>query len=50
MSNMFILPESEIGIVLLSNTNDYLVTNSMMETVSGSIVLMLTGERTYCNR
>ncbi len=44
MSNMFILPERKIGIVLLSNTNDYLVTNSMMETVSGSIVLMLLGK------
>ncbi len=41
MSNMFILPESGIGVVLLANTNDYLVADNMFSTISKSIVLML---------
>lgn len=44
MSNMFILPESGIGVVVLANTNDYLVTQNLMNTISGSLVLMLLGE------
>lgn len=44
MSNMFILPESGIGVVILANTNDILVTNSMFDSISGSIVLMLLGD------
>ncbi len=41
MSNMFILPECGIGVVLLANTNDYLVADNMFSTISKSIVLML---------
>lgn len=44
MSNMFILPGSGLGVVILANTNDYLVTNSMFSSISGSIVLMLMGD------
>jgi CubicO group peptidase (beta-lactamase class C family) len=43
MSHMFILPESEIGCVILVNENDYLVTNTTMNSVSDSIILMLKG-------
>lgn len=45
MSNMFILPDANIGIMMLVNTNDYFVTDPMMDTVSASIVLMLMGEQ-----
>lgn len=43
ISNMFILPKRGIGIVLLMNTNDYLVTNGMVDKISGSLVYMLMG-------
>lgn len=36
-SNMFIIPESDIGIVVLVNMNDYLVTNNLL----GNIVMPL---------
>lgn len=39
-SNMFILPEKGIGIVVLVNMNDYLVGNNLL----GNIVLPLMGE------
>lgn len=39
-SNMFILPEKGIGIVVLVNMNDYLVANNLL----GNIVLPLIGE------
>lgn len=39
-SNMFIIPEKEIGIVVLVNMNDYLVTNNLL----GNIILPLLGE------
>ncbi len=39
-SNMFIIPESNIGIVVLVNTNDYLVTNNLLS----NIVMPLLGE------
>lgn len=39
-SNMFILPESGIGIVVLINMNDYLVTNQL----AGDMIMPLFGE------
>ncbi len=39
-SNMFIIPEKEIGIVVLVNMNDYLVDNNLL----GNIILPLLGE------
>lgn len=39
-SNMFLLPESGIGIVVLINMNDYLVTNQL----AGNMVMPLLGE------
>ena len=39
-SNMFILPESGIGIVILINMNDYLVTNQL----AGNMIMPLLGE------
>ncbi len=39
-SKMFIIPESNIGIVVLANMNDYLVTNNLLE----DIVKPLLGE------
>lgn len=43
ISQMYILPNREIGIVLLMNMNDYFVTQKMVETISGSLVNMMTG-------
>jgi CubicO group peptidase (beta-lactamase class C family) len=43
MSDMFILPERGIGVMLLSNTNDYLVADSMFDSISDSIALLLMG-------
>lgn len=39
-SNMFLIPEEEIGIVVLVNMNDYLVDNNLL----GNIMLPLLGE------
>lgn len=39
-SNMFIIPEQEIGIVVLVNMNDYLVANNLL----GNMILPLLGE------
>lgn len=44
MSYMFLLPEREIGVILLVNTNDYLVTNSLMGEIGGNVALMLMGQ------
>lgn len=43
MSHMFLLPERGLGVVMLINTNDYLVTNSFTGQISGSVALMLMG-------
>lgn len=43
MSDMFILPDRGIGVMLLSNTNDYLVADSMFDSISDSIALLLMG-------
>ena len=42
-SNMFILPESGIGIVVLVNMNDYFVDNNLL----GNVVLPLLGEEKH---
>lgn len=44
MSHMFLLPERGLGVVILINTNDYLVTNSFTGQISGSVALMLMGQ------
>ena len=44
ISYMFILPESKIGGAILANTNDYLVTNNILEKdIRKNLLLMLTG-------
>ncbi len=45
MSTIYILPESEIGIAIAVNTNDYFVGKDMMDRIDWSIVLMLTGDK-----
>ena len=40
-SHMFIIPENDIGVVVLVNTNDYLVTNNLL----GNIIMPLLGEK-----
>ena len=44
MSYMFILPQSDIGVVMLVNTNDYFVSNNMMSTIGESIISIFMGE------
>lgn len=43
-SNMFLLPERGIGVLFLINTNDFLVTNSFLDAVSGNVILRLLDE------
>jgi hypothetical protein len=43
-SAMFLLPESGIGICLLTNSNDYLVGNGIMDKVFLNIIKIMTGE------
>lgn len=45
MAVISILPESEIGIAIAVNTNDYFVGKDMMDRIDWSIVLMLTGDK-----
>ena len=44
MSVIYILPESEIGIALAVNTNDYFVGKDLMDRIDWSIALMLMGD------
>lgn len=44
MSTIYILTESEIGIAVAVNTNDYFVGKDMMDRIDWSIALMLMGE------
>lgn len=44
MTYMYLLPKSEIGIIIMANTNDFLVANNMMDTISKCVALMLIGE------
>ena len=43
MSSMYLLPESDMGIVILADTNDYLVTNDLMDQISNKVMLTLLG-------
>lgn len=43
MSDMYLLTESGVGIVILVNTDDYLVTKNLMEEVSSKVVLTVMG-------
>ncbi|MDE6869960.1 MAG: beta-lactamase family protein [Clostridia bacterium] len=45
MSTIYILPESQIGIAIAVNTNDYFVGKDMMDRIDWSIVLMLMGDK-----
>lgn len=45
MSTIYILPESEIGIAIAVNSNDYFVGKDMMDRIDWSIALMLMGEK-----
>lgn len=44
MSTIYILPESEIGIAIAVNTNDYFVGKDLMDRIDWSIALMLMGD------
>ena len=46
MSSMYLLPESDMGIVILADTNDYLVTNDLMDQISNKVMLTLLGHAT----
>lgn len=43
-SCIFILPERDIAIAIVSNVNDYFVTNEMMDSLGWGVVLMLLGD------
>lgn len=45
MATIYILPESEIGIAIAVNTNDYFVGKDLMDRIDWSFVLMLTGDK-----
>ena len=44
MSNMFLLPESGLGVVFLIHMNDYLVGNQLADSVCKNVLLILLGE------
>lgn len=46
ISNMYLLPESGIGVVFLANTNDYMVTNQLMDKVTAKVMMTLMGYAT----
>lgn len=45
MATIYILPESEIGIAIAVNTNDYFVGKDLLDRIDWGIVLMLTGDK-----
>lgn len=45
MATIYILPESEIGIAIAVNTNDYFVGKDLMDRIDWSVILMLTGDK-----
>ncbi len=45
MSIFYILPESEIGIAIAVNTNDYFVGKDLMDRIDWGVILMLTGDK-----
>lgn len=46
ISNMYLLPDSGIGVVFLANINDYLVTNHLMDKVTAKVMMTLMGYST----
>lgn len=44
MSTIYILPESEIGIAIAVNTNDYLVSKDLMDRIDWGVALLLMGD------
>ena len=44
MSVVYILPESEIGIAIAVNTNDYFVSKDLMDRIDWGVALMLMGD------
>ena len=44
MSVVYILPESELGIAIAVNTNDYFVGKDLMDRIDWSVALMLMGD------
>ncbi len=44
MSTIYILPESEIGIAITVNTNDYLVSKDFMDRIDWGVALLLMGD------
>ena len=47
MSNMYLLPESGLGIIFLINMNDYLVTNQLADIISQNVIFALLGREQY---
>ena len=47
MSNMFLLPESGLGIIFLINVNDYPVTNQLADIISKNVIFALLGREQY---
>lgn len=47
ISNMFLLPESGLGIVILINMNDYLVTNQLADIISKNVIFAIWGKEQY---
>lgn len=45
MATIYILPESEIGIAIAVNTNDYFIGKDLMDRIDWSVILMLTGDK-----
>ena len=46
IADMYLLPESGVGVVFLANTNDYMVTNNLMNKVTSKVVMTLMGYAT----
>lgn len=47
MSNMFLLPERGLGIMLLVNMNDYLVANQLADIISENVIAAILGNEEY---
>lgn len=45
-SNMYLLPESGLGVVFLVNTNDYMVTKDLMDKTTAKVMMTLMGYAT----
>ena len=47
ISNMFLLPESGFGIMILINMNDYLVTNQLTDRIGRNVISALLGKEPH---